>query len=54
MSKAEKIGNVIMTIMTIAGALLLLWLGASWIDVVLNNSTTAEHASWNLFVLLTR
>lgn len=54
MNKAEKIGNMVMTMMAIAGALLLLWLGISWIDVVMDNSTTAIHASWNFFALLTK
>lgn len=28
------------------------WIGASFIDVVVDNSTTAQHASWNAFNLL--
>jgi hypothetical protein len=28
------------------------WVGASFIDVIVDNSTTAEHASWNAFSLL--
>ena len=42
------------TLFIIAGIFFLLWIGASWIDVIADNSTTAIHASWNLFVLLTK
>lgn len=31
----------------------MVWVGASFIDVVVDNSTTAEHANWNVFVMLT-
>lgn len=37
-----------------AGIAFLLWAGISWLDIVADNSTTAIHASWNLFVLLTK
>ena len=33
----------------IVGALVFLWAGASWFDVMLNSPTCAE---WNLFTLL--
>lgn len=42
------------TLFTIAGILFLLWIGISWIDVIADNSTTAIHAGWNFFVLLTK
>ena len=41
-------------LLTTAGIAFLLWVGISWIDVIADNSTTAIHASWNFFSLLTR
>lgn len=41
-------------LLTTAGLAFLLWVGISWIDVIADNSTTAIHASWNFFVLLTK
>lgn len=42
------------TLVATAGIIFLLWIGISWIDVIADNSTTAIHASWNFFSLLTR
>lgn len=30
----------------------ILWVLASWADVVLHNTTTFEYATWNLFKIL--
>lgn len=42
------------TLATTAGLLALLWVGISWVDIIADNTTTAQHASWNFFVLLTK
>ena len=31
----------------------LLWIGISFVDVVADNTTTAQHANWNAFVVMT-
>ena len=48
------ISKVFDVLITTAGIAFLLWVGISWIDVIADNSTTAIHASWNFFSLLTR
>lgn len=50
MSKTEFFGNLIV----LASMVFMVWVGASWIDIIVDNTTTAQHASWNLFVLLTK
>lgn len=50
MSKTEFFGNLIV----LASIAFMVWVGASWIDIVIDNTTTAQHANWNLFVLLTK
>ena len=40
-------------LVVLANMALMVWVGASFIDVIVDNSTTAEHASWNAFVMLT-
>jgi hypothetical protein len=50
----NKIGRLFDVLLTTAGIAFLLWVGISWIDVIADNSTTAIHASWNFFSLLTR
>ena len=30
----------------------ILWVAASWVDVVLHNTTTFEYAAWNIFNML--
>ena len=48
----KKLAETIFSAISIAG---LLWLGLSWLDIIVDNTTTASHASWNLFrLLLTR
>ena len=42
------------TLVATAGIIFLLWVAQSWIDIVVDNTTTAQHANWNLFVLLTK
>lgn len=39
-------------IVTAVSALGILWVLASWADVVLHNTTTFEYATWNLFKIL--
>lgn len=41
--------KVINIIGTIIFAALVVWLAASWIDVVLHNMTTNAYAWWNIF-----
>lgn len=50
----NKISKIFDVLFTTAGIFFLLWAGISWIDVIADNTTTAIHASWNLFVLLTK
>ena len=40
------------TLATTAGLLALLWVGISWVDIIADNTTTAQHASWNFFIWL--
>ena len=44
----KKIENIIYGI----SALGIMWVLASWVDVVLHNTTTFEYAPWNLFTIL--
>lgn len=39
-------------IVTAVSALGILWVLASWADVILHNTTTFEYATWNLFKIL--
>lgn len=43
-----KIFNTIM----ILGVALLAWFGASFIDIIEDNNTTAEHSKYNLICLI--
>lgn len=45
----KKLAGTIFSAVCIAG---LLWVGLSWLDIVVDNTTTANHASWNLFRLM--
>ena len=40
-------------LVVLANMVFVVWVGASFFDVIVDNSTTAEHASWNAFVMLT-
>ena len=44
----KKIENIIYGI----SALGIMWVLASWVDVILHNTTTFQYASWNLFKIL--
>lgn len=48
----RKLGKALEYGMAVIGIAVILWIGASWVDVITDNSTTAEHASWNAFSLL--
>lgn len=50
--KMRKLGKALEYGMVVASIALVVWIGASWFDVITDNSTTAEHASWNAFSLL--
>jgi hypothetical protein len=50
--KMRKLGKVLEYGLAVASIALVVWIGASWFDVITDNSTTAEHASWNAFSLL--
>lgn len=45
----KKLAGTIFSAISITG---LLWFGASYIDIIWDNTTTANHASWNLFRIL--
>lgn len=45
----KKLAEIIFSAVCVAG---LLWFGASYIDIIWDNTTTANHASWNLFRIL--
>ena len=45
----RKLAETIFSAVCIAG---LLWFVASYIDIVVDNTTTAQHASWNIFRLM--
>ena len=47
------IRHFLANLVVLANMAFMVWVGASFIDVVVDNSTTAEHASWNAFVILT-
>jgi hypothetical protein len=50
--KMKKLGKALEYTMAVASIALVVWIGASWFDVITDNSTSAEHASWNAFSLL--
>ena len=45
----RKLAETIFSAICVAG---LVWFMASYIDIVVDNTTTAQHASWNIFRLL--
>lgn len=49
----RKLGKALEYGMTVASIALMVWIGASFVDVVADNSTTAQHADWNAFVIMT-
>ena len=48
----KKLGKALEYGMAVVSIALVVWIGASWFDVITDNSTNAEHASWNAFSLL--
>ena len=48
----RKMGKTLEYGMAVISVALVVWIGASWFDVITDNSTSAEHASWNAFSLL--
>lgn len=46
-------GEKIMNVVAVMSVTLMVWIGASFVDVVADNSTTAQHADWNAFVIMT-
>lgn len=45
------IKNFIKYFVSIVNILFLLWIGISWVDVVLHNLGSCEYLSWNFFSL---
>lgn len=49
----NKIGKVISTVFCTASVLMMLWIGASWVDIVWDNtSPNPTHSPYNAFVML--
>lgn len=46
--------KLVETLVATAGIIFLLWVTQSWLDIVVDNTTTANHWNYNLFVLLTK
>ena len=44
----KKLANIIYGVCGVG----IVWVLASWADVVLHNTTTFQYASWNLFKIL--
>lgn len=51
-SGAEKLFDVIIGAFAGMGIGFFVWMIASWVDVILHNTTTFTYANWNLFQLL--
>lgn len=47
-----KIKKIITGVGTYVPPALCLWLFASWLDVVLHNTTTCTYAFWNVFRII--
>lgn len=47
-------GEKIMTAMSLLSLLMMLWVVASYIDVVMHNMTTCNYAWWNLIAMFFR
>lgn len=46
-------GKVLEYGIAVVSVAFLLWIGISFVDVVADNTTTAQHANWNTFVVMT-
>lgn len=49
----KQMGKVLEYGIAVVSMAFLLWIGISFIDVVADNTTTAQHANWNAFVVMT-
>lgn len=49
MKKLYKIGGALFYAAAVA---FMLWIGASFIDIIEDNNTTAQHSEYNLFCLI--
>ena len=48
----KAIEKMVNTTLAIVGITMVLWIGLSWIDIIVDNTTTANHHPLNAFVLL--
>lgn len=48
----KAIEKMVNTTLAIVGITMVLWIGLSWIDIIADNTTTANHHPLNAFVLL--
>ena len=48
----KAIEKMVNTTLAIVGTTMVLWIGLSWIDIIADNTTTANHHPLNAFVLL--
>ena len=46
-------GKVLEYGIAVVSIVFLLWIGISFVDVITDNTTTAQHANWNAFVVMT-
>ena len=49
----KQMGKVLEYGIAVVSMAFLLWIGISFVDVVVDNTTTAQHANWNAFVVMT-
>jgi hypothetical protein len=48
----KKIYRICGALFYAAAVTFMLWIGASFMDIIEDNNTTAEHNNYNLFVLI--
>lgn len=49
----NQMGKVLEYGIAVVSIVFLLWIGISFVDVITDNTTTAQHANWNAFVVMT-
>jgi len=49
----KQMGKMLEYGIAVVSMAFLLWIGISFVDVVADNTTTAQHANWNAFVVMT-
>ena len=49
----KQMGKVLEYTIAVMSIMFLLWIGISFVDVITDNTTTAQHANWNAFVVMT-